>query len=632
MTHNMSTATKIGLLSLLLVLVVAGYVGVGSASDAMAAPSRQAETAVSIQPATQSLKVGDTTTVEVRIDNVDNLFGVDLRLGFDPSVVTVVDSNPLVPGEQIEPGPFLDISEGKGFVVDNSADNTAGTITYIATLLSPTSPVAGSGALIRITFEGVAEGSSPITLESVLLSDAKAEQIPATSQDGSIDVEVDGDDEVGNVVISGTVQDCLTGAGVGGATVRIVESPSDSTTTDANGNYAIRTTLTLPAEYTLEVTHPQYFSPVQKSTGFIQQPGKDPASVVVNFSGVDCLKPKPTPSPTVTNTPTLTPTPTVTPTPPRLKPQTLLILDGAATLCDGSEVRDGAVVEIVTPEGGVLASQPVSYRGEFFFYEDFQGLEGIYWIRFRLTDPHIQYLKDANGSREFELIDADGDGDIDDDDLFIKENMRQLNFVGVNCVSLEPAPPKSPEPPKKPKPSPDKQCVHVVRYGETLYSIARRYGVPVSTIAMANGIYNVNYIRRGMKLVIPNCQPEPKYPPSHPPVKDCIKYVVQRGDTLYSIAQRYGTSVYAVAHANHIVNPWYIRAGMRLTICPVYDRYQKYPDYPPTGEVYKYHTVRPGDTVYSIAVHYGVAPQAIVYLNDLANPHAIWPGQKLRLP
>lgn len=628
MTRYTSAATKLGMLSLVLVLAVAGYVVMGSAPGAMAAPNRQGETIISIQPATQTIGLGETTTVDVQVQNVSNLFGVDLRLSFDPSIVQVVDSNPLVPDNQVEPGAFLDISGGKGFVVENSADNTAGTIAYAATLLSPAEPVSGSGPLIRITFQGVAPGTSAVTLESALLSDSEAEQIPATRQDGSITVKEitptpTPTPKVGNVVISGTVQDCLTGAGVADATVRIVESPGAVTMTDANGNYAIIATLVLPAEYTIEVTHPSFFSPQQKTTGLIQQPGKDRASVTVNFTGVDCLKPKPTPSPTPTNTPTITPTPEPTPTPTRRKPQTLLILDGAATFCDASEVPDAAVVEIVTPQGGVVASQPVSFRGEFFFYEDFQGLEGIYWIRFRFTDPHVQYLKDAGGSREFELIDTDGDGDIDADDLLVKENMRQLNFVGVNCVSVKPAPPPPPPPPPV-----DKQCVHVVRYGETLYSIARRYGTTVSAIAAANSIYNVNHIQPGLKLVIPNC-PKP-YPSYQPPVKGCTTYVVKRGDTLYSIAQRYGTSVYALAHANHIVNPWHIRAGTKLVICPKYGHYYKDPYH--SYQAYKYHVVKPGDTVYSIAMYYGVTPQAIAYANHLANPHTIWPGQKLQLP
>ncbi|XOB98381.1 peptidoglycan DD-metalloendopeptidase family protein [Deinococcota bacterium DY0809b] len=51
--------------------------------------------------------------------------------------------------------------------------------------------------------------------------------------------------------------------------------------------------------------------------------------------------------------------------------------------------------------------------------------------------------------------------------------------------------------------------VHVVRPGETLYRIARNYGVPLEVLAAANGIRNVNLIRAGQKLVIPS---EPGWP------------------------------------------------------------------------------------------------------------------------
>ncbi|MCB0217645.1 MAG: LysM peptidoglycan-binding domain-containing protein [Caldilineae bacterium] len=44
---------------------------------------------------------------------------------------------------------------------------------------------------------------------------------------------------------------------------------------------------------------------------------------------------------------------------------------------------------------------------------------------------------------------------------------------------------------------------HIVKYGETLYSIGRWYGVSPWAIAKANGLYNVNYIRAGQSLYIP---------------------------------------------------------------------------------------------------------------------------------
>lgn len=100
---------------------------------------------------------------------------------------------------------------------------------------------------------------------------------------------------------------------------------------------------------------------------------------------------------------------------------------------------------------------------------------------------------------------------------------------------------------------------HVVRWGETLTGIAWMYGTSVWAIASANGIWNPNYIRAGQTLVIP-CG-------YYPPVGPCRYYhTVQWGQNLYRISLRYGTSMWAIASANGIWNINYIRAGQTLCI------------------------------------------------------------------
>lgn len=100
------------------------------------------------------------------------------------------------------------------------------------------------------------------------------------------------------------------------------------------------------------------------------------------------------------------------------------------------------------------------------------------------------------------------------------------------------------------------QCsiVHIVQRGETLYSIARRYGVSMWAIANTNGIVNPNIIYVGQRLVIPTCRPVG------------VIHVVQRGETLYSIARRYGVSVWAIARVNNLPNINYIYVGQYLSI------------------------------------------------------------------
>lgn len=102
-------------------------------------------------------------------------------------------------------------------------------------------------------------------------------------------------------------------------------------------------------------------------------------------------------------------------------------------------------------------------------------------------------------------------------------------------------------------------CVHVVRRGETLSQIAWRYGTSVWTITQQNGLKNPNYIWAGQRLCVPCGGYSP--PPS------CgFTHVVRWGETLYSIARRYGTCVQAITQANGLWNPNYIWAGQRLYI------------------------------------------------------------------
>jgi LysM repeat protein len=96
---------------------------------------------------------------------------------------------------------------------------------------------------------------------------------------------------------------------------------------------------------------------------------------------------------------------------------------------------------------------------------------------------------------------------------------------------------------------------HYVRHGETLSSIGRLYGVNAYAIARANGLPNPNRIYAGQVLLIPTYYPD--YSRVH---------VVAYGETLLSIARWYGVSPWSIAQANGIWNLNYIYAGQRLVI------------------------------------------------------------------
>lgn len=104
---------------------------------------------------------------------------------------------------------------------------------------------------------------------------------------------------------------------------------------------------------------------------------------------------------------------------------------------------------------------------------------------------------------------------------------------------------------------------HQVRHGETLFSIGRLYNVNPWAIARANSIANPNRIYVGQWLQIP---PGPPYYQQPWPSPCGSYHIVRHGETLYRIGRWYGVSPWRIAAVNGIYNMNYIRAGQRLLI------------------------------------------------------------------
>lgn len=124
---------------------------------------------------------------------------------------------------------------------------------------------------------------------------------------------------------------------------------------------------------------------------------------------------------------------------------------------------------------------------------------------------------------------------------------------------------KEPSPVRKPERKTKKIEMHRVERGETVASIARQYGVSVEDIAAFNGLKGTMHIVPGQKLKVSGSSAEKSSSRRATPVKE--KYhKVRKGDTLSSIADRYGVSVGDLAEWNDIGKKRAIQPGQRLKV------------------------------------------------------------------
>ncbi len=113
------------------------------------------------------------------------------------------------------------------------------------------------------------------------------------------------------------------------------------------------------------------------------------------------------------------------------------------------------------------------------------------------------------------------------------------------------------EPPDVPAP----QLVVTVVVGDTLWALAKEHGTSVEAIQAANGLTKNSLLRPGDSLTIPG-----RYADVAPPAPQPVVITVAPGDTLWEIARRYNTTVTALSAANGIPDTSLIRPGDALTI------------------------------------------------------------------
>ena len=152
--------------------------------------------------------------------------------------------------------------------------------------------------------------------------------------------------------------------------------------------------------------------------------------------------------------------------------------------------------------------------------------------------------------------------------------------------------------------------IYIVTAGDSLYSIARRFNTSVDSIKKANNLTS-NNLSIGQKLTIPS---------ENESTNNQTIYTVVSGDSLYSIARRFNTSVDNIKKANNLTSN-NLSIGQKLTI----------PSENESTNNQTIYTVVSGDSLYSIARRFNTSVDNIKKANNLTSNN-LSIGQKLTIP
>ena len=173
---------------------------------------------------------------------------------------------------------------------------------------------------------------------------------------------------------------------------------------------------------------------------------------------------------------------------------------------------------------------------------------------------------------------------------------------------------------------------HKIRPGESLSTIARKYRTNVSRIARANNIRRNHFIVAGKTLKIPLSGTRvvtraPSPPPTcTPDDQNTVTHRVKRGDSLWIIARRYGTTTKKIQALNGLKST-NLYIGQRLEVQVPEYHYTKPATTTGTNQYY----VRRGDSPYKIARRHNMSLGHFLRINDLTPRSKIFPGQVLKV-
>ncbi len=165
---------------------------------------------------------------------------------------------------------------------------------------------------------------------------------------------------------------------------------------------------------------------------------------------------------------------------------------------------------------------------------------------------------------------------------------------------------------------PPNTVAYTIRPGDTFFSLAQRFNTTVPALISANPNVNPNFLQVGQVICIPR-------QPIFPPCPEGNFYTIRSGDTLFAISRRFNVSLDDLLEANPGIDPERLMIGQVICIPLAVPP----PECPANTEPY---TIRAGDTFFSLARRFNITLEALIAANPDVNPDALLVGQVICIP
>ena len=160
--------------------------------------------------------------------------------------------------------------------------------------------------------------------------------------------------------------------------------------------------------------------------------------------------------------------------------------------------------------------------------------------------------------------------------------------------------------------NPIEENIYIVKSGDTLYSIAKKFNVKLDNLKEANNLTS-NMLSLNQKLLIPKISNK----------EDYLLYAVKKGDNLYNIANSYNTTVSDIMSLNNLSsNTLSIGQVLKVPLKEIENT---------NSTEYTSYTIKKGDSLYSISKTYGVSVEDIMKYNNLKT-NLLNIGQTIKIP